>query len=166
MKKLLTAMILVMGFASVGVGETLSDRRQLAWLCNLSFDATAQGVQVIIGHFEMAGRGTLRCVAPTGEKKRIPVNVDFVTQPVALKVAIGVMQVHGEALQISLLAKNPEDVLGMYFVGGPTVAVGVGVGVFAATHANFPSITLNVGLQLVAGLGFSVGIDAMNLSAR
>lgn len=161
MKKLLTALTMLLALASTARAED----RQPAWLCNLSFDAEAAGLQVIIGYFEMKGQGTLSCVRPDGETRTIPVKVDFDTPPIFLKVAVGVMKVHGEALQISLLAKHPEDLLGTYVVGGPKVSLGAGIGFFAGTHANIPSLSINVGLELVAGLGLSIGIDTMTLSA-
>lgn len=133
------------------------------WLCALNFNGTSQSVQIIIGHSEFKGAGTISCVSSNGEAKRYPILVSMKTKPIAAKIGLGKMELFGEALQISLLASTPENLFGKYTVLEGRASIIGGAGVIVATHVSNPDLSLSITLQLAEGLGLDVGFRKMKI---
>lgn len=133
------------------------------WTCGMEFDAEGKGLQLIVGKYEVKGQGNLSCISLAGEEVEVPIKVSIDSTPVALRVAFGALTAKGVSAEIALFANNPEDLLGNYLVARAEAAVIGGVGAFVATHADFPALVLNVGLEFTQGFGVNLGIEKMTI---
>jgi len=146
-------------------GAHASELAVPAWACNLNFKGHAQGLQVILGKFEVKSEGTLTCVSPFQEVKKIPVAIDMSTNAIAARIAFGKFDVYGEAIQINLLSNDPEDLLGTYYVAQGQGAIIAGAGALNAVHATLPRLSMNVSVQFVKGFGLNFGLTKMTITA-
>ncbi|MCB0384700.1 MAG: hypothetical protein KDD43_04845 [Bdellovibrionales bacterium] len=133
------------------------------WTCAMEFDAQGKGLQVLLGKYEVQGQGTLDCYGISGDEVSIPIKITMDSKPLALRVAFGKLNAKGVTAQIALFANNPEDLLGTYLAVRAEAAVIGGVGAFVATHADFPALVLNVGLEFTHGFGVNLGIEKMKI---
>jgi hypothetical protein len=148
---------LIFVFALLAAGPALAEDAQ-GWLCNLRYQAQAQGFQIVVGQFEMKGKGTLNCVsATTDAKKSIPVIIRAKARPLSPKIAIGKYMLYGTSANIALLTHEPEDLLGTYYVAQAQGSVIGGLGVIVGTHVNHSDMTLHLSVNAVKGFGFNVG---------
>jgi hypothetical protein len=160
MKKVsaLFAVLAMMGLSSMAN----ADVKAPLWDCALSFSAQGGGLQIGIGSFELSGPGQIACVDIAGNTQSIPVQVRVGGAPVSLKIAFGEMTLFGLAKGIGV-AGQPSDLIGTYFVAGAQGAVAAGVGAELALHGSQNALTLNLGAQLVSGLGLNVGLDQVEI---
>lgn len=158
MKKLFVAIALVLGAAQAQAYTAP------AWACNLSFKGTAQGFKVIFGKYEYNGRGDLNCISLTGQKAQYPVTVTMKAAPLSAQIALGRMELTGQAAEIALFDSNPESILGTYYVAQAQGAVLGGVGIITATRVDLPEMALKVSLQFAKGLGVNLGINRMEIA--
>jgi hypothetical protein len=163
MKKLLLSTIVSMLITISGAHA--SEFAVPAWACNLKFKGHAQGLQAILGKFEVKSEGTLNCVSPFQEIRSIPVAIDMSTNALAARIAFGNFDVYGEALQIHLLSNEPEDLLGTYYVAQGQGAIIGGAGALSAVHVNLPKLSMNVSVQFVKGFGLNFGLTKMTITA-
>lgn len=155
MKHLLSAIVLL---AAVQVSASEPNTQSAGWLCNLRYTAQAQGLQVIVGAFEMKGKGDLNCVSTTSDaRKSLPVVIRAKARPLSPKIAMGKYTLYGTSANIALLTLQPEDLLGTYYVAQAQGAVVGGLGVIAGTHVNHSDVTLHISVNAVKGFGFNVG---------
>ncbi|MDD4974944.1 MAG: hypothetical protein PHY93_11370 [Bacteriovorax sp.] len=160
MKKLMLSAIVTM---FMSMATQAADTLIPAWACNLNFKGQAQGFQVILGKFDANAVGTLTCVSPFAEVKKIPVRINMSTKILAPRIALGKFDIYGEAAQIALFSNEPEDLLGSYIVAVGQGALVAGAGVMTAVHATIPHLTMQVSVQFVRGFGLNVGVTKMTL---
>ncbi len=132
-----------------------------AWGCSMGFNGYAKGFKVIIGTYQYKGHGTLDCVSASGERVSLPITVSMRAAPLSPTISLSRMELRGVAANISLLNTYPEAILGTYGVVQGSVALVGGVGAMTAVHAELPSVTLNLSLQLARGFGLNLGINRM-----
>lgn len=159
MKKALFVLALLVGssaFAQTGPASPF-------WLCRLTFQGEAKGLQVLVGKFSLRSRGHLACTNIFGESEIMPVTVSFRTTPLAPVVAAGKYKVYGISKDVSLFAEEPSDLLGTWLVANGQAAVIGGLGAFAAVHARLPELSLQVSLQFLKGLGLNLGLTTMKI---
>jgi hypothetical protein len=158
MKKVLLTIAIVLGAASAQAYTAP------AWACNLSFKGTAQGFKIILGKYHYAGKGDLRCVSLTGQTEHYPVTVTMKAAPLSAQIALGRMELTGQAAEIALFDKNPESILGTYYVAQAQGAILGGVGIITATRIDLPTFALKVSLQFAKGLGINLGLNRMEIA--
>ena len=134
-----------------------------AWLCNLNFSGKSKSVQVIVGHSEFSGKGTVRCISNDREELVMPIKVTMTSKPIAPRIGLGKMELYGEALQLTLTNSDPTSLLGSYLVAEGRAAVVGGVGVIAAVRAKDDNFSLNISLQVVKGFGVDLGFRKMKI---
>lgn len=135
------------------------------WNCNMQFEAKGGGIQLVIGHYEMQGTGTLNCTSSENEQRAIPVQVKMGGKFFQPKIAFGYMKTKGTA-QILGLDAAPETVLGKYHVLNAEAAVLAGLGANVGLELkNDHDFKLQLGLQVVKGLGLAVGVETIQISA-
>lgn len=160
MKKLfLTAIVALF----MSVGAFANDTVIPAWACSLNFKAHAQGFQVLVGKFDVKGRGVLRCVSAF-EVRTIPVRINMSTKYLAPRVAMGSFDVYGESAQIGLFAYNPEDLLGTYLIAEGQGTLVAGAGAMTAVRTTIPHLSMQVSVQFVRGFGLNVGVTTMTIA--
>ncbi len=164
MRSLLMGLALVagLGFVSNNAHALVKDP---VWACKLSFDAKGGGLQILVGHYELSGPGSIDCVDASGNIANVPVTVTFGGAPVSLRFAAGMFEMTGIATGIGV-AGNPASLLGDYFVVDANAAVVGGAGATVGFHGATNAATLNVGIKAIKGVGFSIGLSRMTLSAR
>lgn len=153
----------MVGFA--GVSAQASTSAGPLWACHLGFAGKAQGLQVVVGKFDVTARGKLSCADITGQKTEIPVKVTMSSGPVAPRIAFGSYDVVGTTGEISLFNNEPNDMLGHYIVAQAQGAIFRGAGVITGVHVGIPDLTLQVSLQFLKGFGLNLGITTMTISA-
>ncbi len=150
------ATMMVAGTASATVQEPI-------WGCNLAFAAKGGGFKVIVGKYELKGKGNITCMDVLGNVETIPVDIKIGTD-FSPSVGIGVMKIAGLATGVGYVA-SPSDLLGTYVIAGAQGALVLGVGVDVALYGKTnKAVTLNGSVQLTSGLGFNVGLDKMVVS--
>lgn len=147
----------------VSVSSYANDTVIPAWACNLNFKAHAQGFQIIVGKFDVKGRGVLRCVSAF-EVRTIPVSINMSTKYLAPRVAMGSYDVYGETTQIGLFAYNPEDLLGTYLIAEGQGTLVAGAGAMTAIRATIPHISMQLSVQFVRGFGLNAGVTTMTIA--
>ncbi|WP_413289619.1 hypothetical protein [Bdellovibrio sp. HCB337] len=155
MKKAILAIALFLGVSQAQAFQAP------AWACSLAFKGEASGVKIILGDYQFNGKGELACISPTGQKAQYPVTVTMAAKPLSAQIALGKMELRGQAVEFSLANLNPEDILGTYYVAQGQAAVLGGVGVITATKVGLPQLALQVSLQFARGLGFNLGLNKM-----
>ncbi|MCC7404215.1 MAG: hypothetical protein IT288_07440 [Bdellovibrionales bacterium] len=133
------------------------------WNCAMEFEAKGEGLQLILGKYEVTGTGTLDCYGLNGQELSVPIKITMDSQPVNLRVAFGELYAKGVSAEIALFANSPEDLLGEYLAVRAEAAIIGGVGAFVATHAKFPALVLHVGLEFTHGFGVNLGIERMKI---
>ncbi len=132
-----------------------------AWACSMGFSGRSTGVKLIVGYYRYHAKGNLNCVSTMGEKVSLPIKVSMHAKPISANISLSRMEMKGVTGQFSLLNNHPEALLGRYAVLQGSVAFVGGVGAMTAVHADLPSVTMNISLQLVKGFGFNLGINRM-----
>lgn len=135
-----------------------------AWACSLSFRGQAQGIKILLGHYQYNGKGDLNCVSALGHTAHYPVTVTMKAKAFSPQVALGRMELIGQAAEIALFDTNPESILGTYYVAQAQGAVLGGVGIITATRVDLPTMALKVSLQFARGLGINVGLNRMEIA--
>ncbi|MBK7962043.1 MAG: hypothetical protein IPK04_13085 [Bdellovibrionales bacterium] len=135
------------------------------WNCNLTWQAQGGGLQIIVGMFKLKGTGTAVCSNATGEIRELPFNVTMGGQPLSPSVSIGVMKVNAGAT-IYGVEGQPESLFGKYATLGGQLALIGGVGAGVATEfLDDRDHKLSVNMELVRGLGASVGVRVLKLES-
>ncbi|QDK47018.1 hypothetical protein DOM22_18565 [Bdellovibrio sp. ZAP7] len=158
MKKAFLVIAMVLGFSQAHAYTAP------AWACNLNFKGTASGVKVILGNYEYNGKGTLACMSPTGQTAEYPVTVTMKAKPFSPQIALGKMELTGQAAEIALFDSNPESILGTYYVAQAQGAILGGVGLITATRIDLPTIALKVSFQFAKGFGVNLGVNRMEIA--
>ncbi|MFM6928842.1 MAG: hypothetical protein ACKOX6_10290 [Bdellovibrio sp.] len=158
MKKVLLALAMVLGAGSAHAFTAP------AWSCNLNFKGEASGFKVILGNYQYNGKGTLSCMNPSGEVAEYPVTVKMKAKALSPQVAIGRMELTGQAAEIALFNTNPEAILGTYYVAQAQGSIIGGVGVITATRIDLPTLALKVSLQFAKGFGVNLGLNRMEIA--
>lgn len=135
-----------------------------AWVCAMNFNGVSKGIQVIVGHFEFKGKGTLSCTSASGQKAVYPVKISMDASPLAPEVGVGYMELYGEALSISLSHGTPTALIGNYSVEKASASLIGGAGVIRAVRLNNSGLTIALSLQLTKGLGVNLGFSKMKLA--
>lgn len=156
---------LALAAVALSAGVAHADVKAPVFECALTFKAKGAGIQVIVGSFELTGRGRINCVDAAGNTESLPVNVRLGTRKVAPVIGVGVLKVAGAATGVGF-ANGPEDLLGTYVAAGARGAFVLGAGAQIALHGTDNAATLSGTLQAVGGLGFQVGVDFVEVSAR
>ena len=133
------------------------------WTCSLNFTGEGKGFQILFGRFTVTGTGTLRCVDVHGERKDIPVKMRMGGRRPAWRVGMGKMKIAGRTREFGLLQKQPEDFLGIYRVAHAQGAAGVGAGVLTAVHKGDSSLSMDITVEFLGGLGFNVGFSKLTM---
>ncbi|MBY0554712.1 hypothetical protein K2P97_09295 [bacterium] len=158
MKTVIAKLVVAMGILTTGA---MAQADVPAWVCALNFKGTSKSVQIIVGHSEFNGTGTVRCVSASQERVEYPITVKMSTKPLAPKIGLGKMELYGEALQIAISNGTPEALLGNYVIAEGRAAIIGGAGVIAAVRAADQNLSLSISLQLVKGFGFDLGFRKM-----
>lgn len=161
MKTVITKAIVTMALLTSGAMAQAAEIP--AWVCSLNFNGTSKSVQLLVGHSEFNGTGTVKCVSVTNERAELPIKVTMSTKPLAPKIGLGKMKIYAEALQIAITDGTPEALLGKYIVAEGRAAVGVGAGAMVAAHVNNKGLSLNLAVQFVKGFGFDLGFRKMKI---
>ncbi len=143
---------------------SFADETAPLWTCNIAFTGEAEGVQIIIGKFEIDGQGDLNCISPAGDTYQAPVTIEMGSSPIAARIALGKFDVVGQSLNVSLLTGSPENLLGTYLVGHAQGAIVAGVGAVTGVHADFPEVGITINLQVLRGFGVNVGMSRLRIS--
>lgn len=160
MKKFVVmAVMMLAGFAAK------ADDARPVWACSMGFQGRGGGVQLLVGSFKSVAYGEIRCTDLIGGEYIQPVKITIGAEPVALNVGIGVFDFVGGAAQINLMNLQPNDLLGNYVVVQGRAAFALGAGVFTAVHSKFPSLALNISVELLSGLGIQAGVNWMRIEA-
>ncbi len=158
MKSLLIAITLI---CSGVLAQAQSRISPTGWACSMGFSGQATGVKLILGYYRYNAKGNLNCISASNERVSLPITVTMHASPISANISLSKMEMKGIAANISLLNTYPEAILGNYAVLQGSVAFIGGVGAMTAVHAELPSVTLNLSLQLVKGFGFNLGINRM-----
>lgn len=161
MKKLIVALFT---FGILAAASAHADVQQPVWQCALTFTASGGGVQIIVGEFRMSGPGKISCVDVAGNTQVMPVTVIMGGSVVAANAGIGYFKLAGAASGIGV-ASGPQDLLGGYVNAGAEVGVIVGGGANLSLHGGHSAVTLNLGLNVLAGLGLQVGITGVEIAS-
>lgn len=161
MKKWLVA-ILTLG--TLAAFSAHADVQKPVWDCALTFTAKGGGVQVILGKFQLSGPGNVRCVDVAGNTEVMPVRVIMGGSLVAANVALGYFHLAGVASGIGV-ASGPQALLGNYVVVGAQAGFIVGAGANFSIHGGSEAVTLNLGVNVLSGLGAQVGITGVRIVA-
>jgi hypothetical protein len=178
MKNLMLALVATVAFAGIAradaapVQEPQSQPQDDAirtshdplWTCNMTFKAKGGGFQIIVGKFELNGPGVIRCVDIQGHRENLNVNVRLGASPVALNVAMGGMKIYGTATGIGL-ARGPRGLLGKYALADAQASFFLGAGGSVALHGGREAVTVNVGVDLIEGVGFQAGLNKLTITA-
>lgn len=160
----LKTLLSTLALAAIG---TLSAPAQASegplWVCHLGFKGEAKGLQVIVGKFDISGKGEINCVDPIGRTQTLPVKIKMSSAPLAPRVAFGKFDVIGSSAEISLFNNDPHDMLGRYVVAQAQGAILGGVGVVTGAHVGVPDLSLQLSLQFIKGFGVNVGITTMKV---
>ena len=155
---LLLALGLMSGLSAHAVGKNPAD-----WECSLQFEAKGRGLQVIIGHFKMEGKGLLSCHNDAGETQEIPMKVTMGGKFFQPQVAAGWLTVKGLAKGVGI-NQTPSSLAGKYYVANAAVAVIGGVGATAGFDVNKDdNVAFQMSLQVTKGFGIALGIERMEL---
>lgn len=161
MKKWLLA-ILAMG--TMASFSAHADVQKPIWDCALTFTAKGGGAQLIIGKFQLSGPGNIRCVDVAGNTEVLPVRVLMGGALVAANVAVGYFHLAGVASGIGV-ASGPQALLGNYVIVGAQAGLIVGAGANFSIHGGSEAVTLNLGVNVLSGLGAQVGITGVRIVA-
>ena len=134
------------------------------WTCSMNFTAKAKGLVILIGRFDVKGKGTLDCINAAGEISSTPVKIKLVSGPVSTRIAFGSFRIAGRSLELDLYNESPEDLMGEYLVTDVEGTILAGVGAFTAIHKDLTDIGIKVSTELLAGLGVNVGVGTMVIS--
>ena len=134
------------------------------WDCALTFQAEGGGIQILVGYYKLEGTGHVRCVDIAGNKQVIPVKVTLGGSPIAPTIAVGHFRVVGLASGVGL-ATRPEALLGKYYTVGARAGVVLGAGAQLAVRGGSESVTLNLALNVLEGIGLEVGFNKFKLEA-
>lgn len=161
MKKVLVSIAIVLGAMTAQAHGHAAPE----WNCALGFKGEATGFKILLGTYEFNGKGTLSCISALGQTVSYPVNVTMDARPLSLQIAVGHMELVGEALEIALFDCNPADILGTYYVAQGQAAIGLGAGAVAATRVDLPEVAFQLSVELTKGLGFNLGLNRMKIEA-
>jgi hypothetical protein len=161
MKKWLLAILAMGTMASFSAN---ADVQKPVWDCALTFTAKGGGAQLIIGKFEMTGPGNIRCVDVAGNTEVLPVRVLMGGALVAANVAVGYFHLAGVASGIGV-ASGPQALLGNYVIVGAQAGLIVGAGANFSIHGGAEAVTLNLGVNVLSGLGAQVGVTGVRIVA-
>jgi hypothetical protein len=134
-----------------------------AWLCAMNFEGVSKGVQILIGHSEFKGQGTVVCKAVSGQEVSYPVKITMKAKPLAPKISLGYQKVYGESLKLALSSGQPEDLLGTYVIAQGRAAIVGGVGVITAVRASDKNLSFDLALHVSKGLGVDLGFSKMKI---
>lgn len=149
--------------ALVASGSMASAAEVPAWLCAMNFEGVSKGVQVLIGHSDFKGQGTVVCKAISGQEVSYPVKIKMSARPLAPKISLGYQKVYGESLKVALSTGQPEDLLGTYVIAQGRAAIIGGVGVITAVRASDKNFSFDLSLQVTKGLGLDLGFSKMKI---
>ena len=155
------------GFAALALLTSVNARAEgsPAWVCALDFNGRAEGFQVIVGHFKMEGTGELSCANLDGRREAIPVKLTMGSRFLAPEFSFGGFDIYGAAAEIALTDGSPRDLLGRYLVAHGQGSIVGGAGVITGVHASDSALSLLLSIQFLHGVGFSVGINSLDLAA-
>lgn len=160
-----TILTLIAALAFTGITANASNKiEKPIWDCSLTFHAKGGGIQLILGSFNLSGPGKIRCIDIAGNQQDMDVKVSLGARPVALNIAIGKMQLAGIATGIGV-ASGPEALLGTYYTASANAAVLLGVGANMSLHGGAEAVTLNLGVNLVQGAGFQMGLNRLTIES-
>lgn len=155
--------LLTVAAMTLAIGATAEANEK--WNCNMQFNAKGGGIQLIIGHYEMNGTGTINCTSSANEQKSIPVQVKMGGKFFQPKIAFGHMKTKGTA-QVFGLEAAPETLFGKYHVLNAEAAVLAGVGASIGLELkNDHDLKFALALEVVKGLGLAVGVETITISA-
>ena len=166
MKQLLLAILTLGVFAAptVKADEQTEAIKAPLWECALTFDAKGGGFQVLVGEFKLTGTGTINCIDLAGNKEALPVVVTMHSSPLALNVGVGHFHIAGLATGIGL-ESGPQGLLGDYLTADAEASFIVGAGAEVALHGGCEGVTINVGVSMLRGIGFDLGVNKFTISA-
>lgn len=153
----------ILTLALIVSGSVASAAEVPAWLCAMNFEGVSKGVQILVGHSEFKGQGTVVCKAISGQEVSYPVKISMKAKPLAPKISLGVQKVYGESLKVALSTGNPEDLLGTYLIAQGRAAIIGGVGVITAVRASDKNLSFDLSLQVTKGLGLDLGFSKMKI---
>lgn len=162
MKKIVLALVASLSLGTQAFAGTIS---QPLWDCALTFHSVGGGIQFLVGEFRMSGKGTVRCVDIAGNVENLKVQVTLGGPLLAANVAVGIFAMQGIATGIGV-ATGPQALLGTYYTLGSQAADLIGTGTNISLHGGAEAVNMNLGAQLVEGLGFQVGINRVRIRAR
>jgi hypothetical protein len=108
------------------------------------------------------GDGVIKCVGQDSFTE-IPVKITMNAAPISLSVALGHIEVEGNATNVALYTATPEALVGEYGITQANLAIGAGVGMFTGTKVDAADIVLPMSMKLIKGLGFNFGITGMTI---
>jgi hypothetical protein len=146
------------------LAENIESVQKPLWSCSLTFEADGGGVQFLLGAFKLTGPGKIRCMDIAGNHEDMDVKVTMGSGPIAPNFAIGHFELAGFATGIGV-AKGPQSLLGKYYTAGGQAAVVVGVGANIALHGGHDALNLNLGVNVLKGLGLQVGFNKVKIEA-
>lgn len=155
MKKFILAIAMVLGVSQAQAHSVP------AWVCSMGFRGASEGFKLIYGSYAFNGRGSLLCTSPGGKTVNYPVIITMNARKFSPQVSFGRMKLVGKAVEFALFERNPEDILGTYYIAQGQAAVIGGAGAITATKVGFPEIVLHVSLQFARGLGVNLGLNKM-----
>lgn len=160
---LVSLLIATSTFAEVSARENAVERAPEKWSCEIEFQAEGGGIQVIIGIFKMSGQGDAVCTSTTGEVRELPLAVSLGGKPLSPSLSLGALRIvaHGHIADIE---GKPESIYTKYLaVGGQVSLIGGAGSDFGVDFADNNQRKLGTHLELVQGLGISVGLRVLKL---
>jgi hypothetical protein len=131
--------------------------------CDLNFQAVGEGMKVIAGEYTLEGEGVITCAGQSGLTEEMPVRITMNAAPISLNVAIGQIEVEGNASNVALYTLTPEALIGEYGITQANLAIGAGFGMLTGTKLDASDVVLPMSMKLIKGLGFDFGITSMTI---